>query len=399
MITPEEIKKKAQALYRKLVIAEIDNQELFPLRVPANRRAPADHAAARKAIDLLRSRSKESTGTGYSVEWQEKNSAKHGRNAFPKSIYFESQQDYLNFIGKASEFKELSCAIHLLKQELPALNGWMRSNIAALTEASPIVDGLVEVVHYFTNHPRPNLYARQLPLSVDTKFIEQNSKILSQWLDLALPPESIKADEKAFSRRYGLKAVEPHILIRLLDDSLQTELEVPWTEFSLPASKLSKLPVTDCQIFIVENKLNIFTLEQSPRSIVLGGLGMGVSLLREISWLQSNPITYWGDLDVEGFEILSQLRVFFPNAKSFLMDAAAVEKHLHLSVEKKRRNVREPGNLTKEELEAFEICFCENLRIEQERIPCHALSGEPIHAMLSDEKSECIGVTRRSPSE
>ena len=369
MITPEEIKKKAHALYRKLVIAEIDDQELFPLRVPANRNTPADHAAARTAIDLLRSRSKESTGTGYSVEWQEKNSAKHGRNAFPKSIYFESQQDYLNFIGKASEFKELSLAIHLLKQGLPALNGWMRSNVAALTESSPIVDGLVEVVHYFTNHPRPNLYARQLPLSLDTKFIEQNSKILSQWLDLVLPPESIKADEKVFARRYGLKAVEPHILIRLLDDSLQTELGVPWTEFSLPPSKLSKLPVTDCHIFIVENKLNVFTLEQSPRSIVLGGLGMGVSLLREIAWLQCNPVTYWGDLDVEGFEILSQLRAFCPKTKSFLMDDSAVEKYRHLSVEKKRRNVREPNNLNPEELAGFQICQTDNLRIEQERIP------------------------------
>ena len=94
---------------------------------------------------------------------------------------------------------------------------------------------------------------------------------------------------------------------------------------------------------------------------------MGVSLLREIAWLQSNPVTYWGDLDVEGFEILSQLRVFCPNAKSFLMDAAAVEKYRHLSVEKKRRRVREPGNLTKEELGGFEICKRDNLRIEQER--------------------------------
>lgn len=80
---------------------------------------------------------------------------------------------------------------------------------------------------------------RQLPLSVDTKFIERNSKILSQWLDLVSPSESIKADERAFVHRYGLNAVDPPILIRLLDDSLQSELAVPWTEFSLPSSKLS----------------------------------------------------------------------------------------------------------------------------------------------------------------
>jgi len=369
MINPDEIKKKARALYRKLVIAEINDQELFPLRVPANRRAPAKHSAAREAIELLRSRSKERTGTGYSVEWQEKNSAKHGRNPFPKSIYFESQQDYLDFVGKKSEFKDLSRAICTLKQRLPALTDWMRSNVAALTESSAIVDGLIEVVDYFADHPRPNRYARQLPLSVDTKFIEQNSKILSQWLDLVLPPESIKADEKAFARRYGLKAVEPHILIRLLDDSLRSELEVPWTEFSLPARKLSSLSVTDCQIFIVENKLNIFTLETASRSIVLGGLGMGVSLLREISWIQGNSVTYWGDLDVEGFEILSQLRIFCPDAKSFLMDAKAIKEYRRLSVPKKPRDIKEPNNLMPEELAGFQICRRDNLKIEQERIP------------------------------
>ena len=378
MITPEEIKKKARALYRKLVIAEIDDQESFPLRVPANRRAPVDHSEARKAIDLLRSQSKEVRGTGYSVDWQERNSSKHGRNAFPKSIYFELRRDYLEFIGKKLEFKELSRSIHLLKRELPALNGWMRSNCAALIEASSIVDGLIEVVHYFASHPRPNLHARQLPLSVDTKFIEQNSKILSQWLDLVLPPESIKADENSFARRYGLKAVEPHILIRLLDDSLACELEVPWTEFSLPPSKLSKLPVADCQIFIVENKLNVFTFEQSPRSIVLGGLGMGVSLLREIAWLQGNPVTYWGDLDVEGFEILSQLRVFCPEAKSFLMNDKAVDKYRHLSVTKKRRPSRDPKNLTSDEMAGYLICQKDNLRIEQERIPVFKFDGAQI---------------------
>lgn len=369
MITPQEIKKKAKALYRKLVVAEINDLELFPLRVPANRRAPADHIAARKAIDLLRSGSKESTGTGYSVDWQEKNSVQHGRNAFPKSIYFESQQDFLEYIEKKCEFKELALAIHLLKQKLPELNDWMRSNVVALIESCRIVEGLLEVVDYFKNHPRPSLYARQLPLSVDTKFIEQNSKILSQWLDLVLPPESIKADEKSFAPRYGLQSVKSHILIRLLDDSLQFELGVPWKEFSLPASKLSSLPVTNCHVFIVENKLNIFTLEPVSRSIVLGGLGMGVSLLREISWLQNNPVTYWGDLDIEGFEILSQLRIFCPDAKSFLMDAKAVEKYRRLSVPKKPRDTKEPNNLTPEELAGFQICRCDNLKIEQERIP------------------------------
>ena len=56
------------------------------------------------------------------------------------------------------------------------------------------VDGLLNVVEYQKLHPRPGVFAREIPLSVDTKFIEQNAGILEPWLNIVLPPETIRAD-------------------------------------------------------------------------------------------------------------------------------------------------------------------------------------------------------------
>ena len=44
-------------------------------------------------------------------------------------------------------------------------------------------------------------------------------------------------------------------------------------------------------------------------------LGNGVVLLRYLSWLNNMPIVYWGDLDLEGFEILSSLRTVYRHCK------------------------------------------------------------------------------------
>jgi hypothetical protein len=61
-------------------------------------------------------------------------------------------------------------------------------------------------------------------------------------------------------------------------------------------------------VLIVENKVNLLTLPRLPGTLAIGGLGNAVMLLRYCAWLGSVSITYWGDIDVQGFEILSRLR-------------------------------------------------------------------------------------------
>ena len=238
-----------------------------------------------------------------------------------------------------------------------------------MIEAEPDLEGLLHVLRFFHDHPRPRRFARELPIPVDTKFIERHQRLLRQWFDVVLPAHTIRADEDHFERRYGLHYAEPHLLVRLLDSELKYELGVPCSEFSLPLSTLANLSVRRVAAVIVENKVNLLTLPPLCRGVGLGGLGAGVTLLRNVPWLSHCPVAYWGDIDVEGFEILSSLRTIFPDAQSFLMDCDTLRGWKHLAVGGTGRTPDLLPHLTEQEQATFIRCRDSNIRLEQERLP------------------------------
>lgn len=145
--------------------------------------------------------SKEVRGFGYSVEWRQKRSRAFGHNPFLVRIFFESQNDFLRLISKLSEFAAFVDAVDRLRAEFSELNDWIRSHRQLLVEVAPDLDGLLEVLRYFRADPRPNRFARELPLSVDTKFLERYECVLRDWFDLVLPPNSIRSDTTGPSNR------------------------------------------------------------------------------------------------------------------------------------------------------------------------------------------------------
>lgn len=110
-------------------------------------------------------------------------------------------------------------------------------------------------------------------------------------------------------------------------------------------------------------------MPQRSFTLGLGAIGRADSELRYIRWLATTQTTYWGDLDIEGFEILSALRAEFPHVKSLLMDEATLIRHQSLAGPGTGRQLAQPPHLTSDERFAFERCLQENIRVEQERIP------------------------------
>ncbi len=371
MIQPEDIRRKAENLYPDYLQAWLNGDEdFFPRIIPARKTPDGDDLAATiRAVHRLREGSKEETGFGYTVHWREVNSRKFGRNRFPARILFETADDFLRFTGKQRESSVFRDAVARLRAAFPSLEAWIRSNVRALIDAAPDLDGLLSVLQFFRENPRPNCFARELPLPVDTKFIKRYQGLLRQWFDIVLPAHTIRADEEHFERRYGLRYAEPYLLVRLLDPALVQELGCPCSEISLSLHTLGAMPVRADAAIIVENKVNLLTLPSFPRGIGLGGLGDGVVLLRYLSWLNDVQTIYWGDLDLEGFEILSSLRAVFPHTRSFLMDLAALNRWRHLAVLGTGRKPDIPPHLTEAEQQAYLTCRAENLRLEQERIP------------------------------
>ena len=374
LLQPDEIKEKALRQYPKFLSAWLSGSSFFPLHIPGIGAPDESLATAQQQVQTLKSGSKEVVGHGYVIEWQERNSRHHGRNLFPDRVVFESQPDFLRFISKQREFAEFSSAVERIRSRMPELELWISANRTLLMRHMNVIDNLLDVVDYLRRHPRPNVFAREIPLSVDTKFIEQNSVILEQWLDIVLSPETIRADERHFERRFGLRYAEPHMLLRFLDSELQNSFGSPWRECSVPLHSLMTTPVEASSVFIVENKVNLLTFPPVRSAIAMGGLGNGIIDLAYVPWLSNRSIWYWGDLDVEGFEILSRLRIRFPQTRSFLMDDSTLLRWKDSLAVNGTNRVREiPPLLTEPETAAFRFCVTNNVRIEQERMPQAAI--------------------------
>jgi hypothetical protein len=380
--TPDDIRRKALNLYPAFLAAWLRNEPFFPRTIPARRQPEGDLAQAAAAVQRLRAGSKEVTGCGYTVEWAEINSRTFGRNRFPARIVVETQDDYLPFIGRMGEFTAFAAAVGRIRARYPQLEAWIGAHRTRLVEAAADVEGLLQVVEFLDAHPRPGLFARELPVPVDTKFIERHHRILREWLDLVLPPQAVRADEAHFDRRFGLRYAEPHVLIRFLDDALREACGCPWPELSLPLHTLAGLPVHAHHVLIVENKVNLLTLPPMAGAVALGGLGNGVTDLRYLSWLAETAIWYWGDIDVEGFGILSRLRSLLPQTRSLFMDEGTLADWRHLAGAGSGRGGEVPPGLTPAERAACDVCLREDLRLEQERLPQAVVQTEGLRTVL-----------------
>jgi hypothetical protein len=126
--------------------------------------------------------------------------------------------------------------------------------------------------------------------------------------------------------------------------------------------------VRDATVIIVENRLNLFTLPRLLRAIGLEGEGKAVTRLENLTWLHDNRIIYWGDIDVDGFQILSSLRSLFPHTESAMMDTVTLDLHQDHVVEGNGQKGAVKSNLTDGELAVYQLCQQRNLRLEQERI-------------------------------
>jgi hypothetical protein len=109
-------------------------------------------------------------------------------------------------------------------------------------------------------------------------------------------------------------------------------------------------------------------LPKMEGAIAVFGQGNAVLNLKNAAWLTEMEILYWGDIDVQGFEILSRLREHFTHIKSVLMDKVTFETFFE-NDKGTPSNVSTKLNLTDIEQELYNILKTNNWRLEQEKIP------------------------------
>lgn len=384
MISPGEIKAKALKLWNsgRFLTAYLRGEDLFPVEIPF-RKATAKEALERFAevrawMNALREGSKERQGFGYAVEFSAVNHRSLGEQHFPSRIVFETLADLLRTIGKRRDFalfcelSEQTLSIH------PELRPWLEQSPFKVLENQDAWPRILAVCDYFLKNPAPKRYLRELDIpGVDSKFVEQNRRLLRDLLDILLPQEAIDHTAttlagSGFERRFGLRCDEPLIRLRLLDPALAATFAL--SDLSVPLSQFLLFDPPCKRIFITENKINGLSFPQAPDSLVIFGLGYGVQALKDTDWLRGKEIFYWGDLDTHGFAMLSQLRGYFPQTRSMLMDRATLLdfRHLWVAEEAEKRCLAELPDLSDEERRLYEDLrsnsLGDNVRLEQERI-------------------------------
>jgi hypothetical protein len=96
-------------------------------------------------------------------------------------------------------------------------------------------------------------------------------------------------------------------------------------------------------------------------------------------------IFYWGDIDVHGFQILSQLRFYFPQTRSLMMDQETFQAFRNYCVIGAESLVTQLPHLTAEEHDLYNnlLSLPEKNRLEQEKIS-HQYAVHKIRLAFSD---------------
>ncbi len=361
-MTPKELTARLLKLYPNVLRAWLQGQPFAPigLNIP------------KPSFEYLELRAHQETWLETPkfcrIEREIMQTRSHGTQTIARRIWLDAQDDFLGLIGKKQEFQNAQTDAQLIRNQLPILLSYLEQQPKVLIEQHGIWLELLRVCQYFMAHPRPNRYARELPIAVHTKFIDQNQAVLQRLLEVVLPPETIDRKAETFESRFGLRFTEPLIRFRILDGELQTVLGFPISDVSTPLSEFVTLGWQNLACLIVENKQTFLTLPTLSKTIAIWGHGNAVHLLRHAAWLSNCQLRYWGDLDAHGFWILSGLRKHFPNTQSVMMDRATLEAFREFIVPSAHLSTTQLGYLNDQEWSVFTELQTQNLRLEQEHL-------------------------------
>lgn len=375
--TPAALKAQVQKLWdRGLLLSALAGDEplfprRFPLKAPSSRELSERFAEVRDWIAHL-----SAVAGPYRIEWRSVNHRLLGTNEIPTEIWIDRLDDALALIGKrkpAAQFVEL---LELTGTKQPALIHWLTKRPLRALELAEDWPLLLEIVAWLLVHPRPAVYLRQIDLpGVHTKLIEKHRGVLTELLDLVLPDESIDAAYTGvggFCRRYGLLDKPSRVRFRVLDPKVRLLPGSADQDITLTQAAFAALDLPLSKVFITENEINFLAFPGVADAMVIFGAGYGFDNLSAAAWLRQKRIYYWGDIDTHGFAILHQLRGYFPQTISFLMDQQTLLAHRPLWGVEALPERGTLARLTAGERALFDLLlqnhWGDRVRLEQERI-------------------------------
>lgn len=380
---PKDLKAQLARLWERgeLLRDAVSGQSRFPLRLTLKGPCSADIT---ERFDAVRAWAAElATLAPVRLEWQQTRHRVQGAQRLPASAWVDAIEDALNWLGKRREWERFAALVGETRQSQPRLLPWLERRPVQALEVAEDWTRLLAVVGWLTEHPRPDIYLRQIDLpGVHTKFIEAHRGILAELLDLALPAEAIDTTRTGvgqFAGRYGFLEKPVRIRLRILDPDVQPLPGPACPDITLDADSFSRLRLPVRRVFITENETNFLAFPRVPKAIVIFGAGYGWDALARSRWLDDCTVYYWGDIDTHGFAILNQLRGQFAHVVSFLMDRATLDAHTALWGVEGQASRANLSRLTPEEQALYDDLrdnrIRKGLRLEQEQVGFHWLDS------------------------
>lgn len=306
-----------------------------------------------------------------SVRW----SSVGGLREVISHVHFDSLDGILGFLDDEQQRQRFQRAI----QRLNALrNTKTESFLFRLAKETVLIEAsdstelnqVITLTDYLTTH-QANCFIRELPVQgVDTKFLEKHKRLVCALLSIQTNQEIKSSD---LFEKWSIKVPPFFVRVRhaqVFFPGIPSELPV-----ALPLASLKKKPRA---LVILENIQTGLSVKRAPSDVpIVMGLGFQVCRLSELEWVRSVPIYYFGDLDMHGLIILSNLRAVAPQTQSFLMNKSTLENYGHFAVEDPNPPEAQtaPAGLTQEEADLFEEIIEKRTRLEQERIPLLAVEA------------------------
>ena len=371
MISPNDIKIKAERKYVGFLQSVVQEIPFSKIVIQGdktyNKTAISDF---QKDILALINYSKEKKGFGYSIDYQTVKTKTIGTQTLPTSIYFDTESDFLKFLGKEKEVEVFVINWQIIQSHFPELKEWILKYPIKIIQHHDKWESILKVCDYFKKFPKPKLYIRELPINVHTKFVENNQSIITELLDI-INKNHICQNENKFEKRFNLKFREPLVRFKILDKNISQNYFSGIDDISIPISQFEKLNFPIKKVLIVENKTTLYTTLTLPKmneTIAIFGQGNAVTNIQNAKWLNDVTILYWGDIDVHGFEILSRIRKHFQHTQSVLMDKLTFEKFFENELGKPTTDTT-ILNLNDSEKVLYSLLKINNWRLEQEKIP------------------------------
>ncbi len=373
MKLPEDVRqflaRRLHSKHREWLIGD-PSQSPWPLEIALG--IPTEQAALRQ-VDGVRAwvsawHSWQGVGT---LSWCERRWKALGVQRLPEKLALNGPGDVAMWVGESARWERAQSRQRTLTARWPVLAQQLPRYFDVLADYGDAdFRRLAEMLGWIANHPKSDLYPRQLPVSgLDSKWLDGRKGLLT---DLVAAIQEDSLSDLNFYQRCGLKAPPFLVRMRVLDQTLRARIGGVG-DITAPVDDLAGIHWPASHVFIVENLQTGLAMSDMPGAVVFMRLGYNVDVLARLPWLARAKCLYWGDLDTHGFAILHRARSYIPELQSVLMDEDTLLQHEALWVDESAQHpAAKLTLLTEQEQQLYQALkqqrWGQNVRLEQERI-------------------------------